>query len=210
MALVVKDMWEDPVCDNHQFQINMKIMTSAHNRCTMPWLPWAEATNISLIEQTKRTKSPSCTLSIWRWKKKQKNKTKHTVLILISPELELWHVSTLSPCCSVQQGLWFLARRSAHAARGHRAADDGDGFDLFSHNRKTARPWWNMVGPVALGAVTQEQDGLLAACPHIAPQPLSAPADPPLYPEVHSFTRNKELQLAGITSNITISCKLGT
>lgn len=56
----------------------------------------------------------------------------------------------------------------------------------------------------ALSAVTQEQDGLLAACPHIAPQPLSAPADSPLYPEVHSFTQNKEPQLAGITSNITI------
>lgn len=36
MALVVKDMWEDPVCDNHQLQINTKIMTSAHNRCTTP------------------------------------------------------------------------------------------------------------------------------------------------------------------------------
>lgn len=36
MALVVKDMSENPVCDNHQFQINMKIMTSVHDRCTMP------------------------------------------------------------------------------------------------------------------------------------------------------------------------------
>lgn len=61
-----------------------------------------------------------------------------------------------------------------------------------------------MVGPVALSAVTQEQDGLLAACPHIAPEPLSAPADSPLSPEVHSFTQNKEPQLAGITSNIAI------
>lgn len=39
-------------------------------------------------------------------------------------------------------------------------------------------------GPVVLSGVTQEQDGLLAGSRHIAPQPLSAPADSPLYPEV--------------------------
>lgn len=39
-------------------------------------------------------------------------------------------------------------------------------------------------GPVVLSGVTQEQDGLLAGGQHIAPQPLSAPADSPLYPEV--------------------------
>lgn len=39
-------------------------------------------------------------------------------------------------------------------------------------------------GPVVLSGVTQEQHGLLAGGQHIAPRPLSAPADSPLYPEV--------------------------
>lgn len=59
-------------------------------------------------------------------------------------------------------------------------------------------------GPVVLSGVTQEQDGLLAGRQHIAPQPLSVPADSPLYPEVFTFTQNKEPELAGIMSNITI------
>lgn len=80
-----------------------------------------------------------------------------------------------------------LATRSGHAARGHGAADDVDGFDLFSHNKTVVEHG----GPVVLSGVTQEQDALLAGSRHIAPQPLSAPADSPLYPEVLSFTQNE-------------------
>lgn len=47
-------------------------------------------------------------------------------------------------------------------------------------------------GLVAPSGVTQEQDWLLAGSQHIAPQPLSAPAASPLYPEGLGFTQNKE------------------
>lgn len=51
-------------------------------------------------------------------------------------------------------------------------------------------------GPAVPSGVTQEQDGLLAGSQHIAPQPLSAPPDSPLYPEVLGSSQNKEPELA--------------
>lgn len=59
---------------------------------------------------------------------------------------------------------------------------------------------------MVLSGVTQEQDGLLAGGQHIAPRPLSAPADSPLYPEVLA---EQGAELARRTNNFTIEFKLG-
>lgn len=126
---------------------------------------------------------------------------KHIVLILISAELELWHVSTLFPCLQHPAGLWFWQTLSGHAAR----ASQSCGWIWFVQSQQQdSKTVVKHGGPVVFSGVTQEQDGLLAGRQHIAPQPLSVPADSPLYPEVFSFTQNKEPELAGIMSNITI------
>lgn len=122
MVLVVNDMSEDPICDSRRFQINMKIMTSAHNRCTKP--------SSAAVSGTGRG-------STHRADEENNKSLVHAV------DLELWaHIDfcgagavtcfrTVHRACTV---LWFLAARSG----GHRAADGVDGLDLLS---RTAVQW---------------------------------------------------------------------
>lgn len=97
MAVPVKDMSEDPVCDNHQFQINVKIMTSVHNRSTKPLSAAVSWTDHHSAHRT--DKRPWWTLRIWLENSR----------VLISPELKLWHVFTLfPPCLHRPAGVWAL------------------------------------------------------------------------------------------------------
>lgn len=210
MALVVKDMWEDPVCDNHQFQINMKIMTSAHNRCTMPWLPWAEATIISLIEQTKRTKSPSCTLSIWRWKKQKTKKPKtHCADIDFSGAgaVTCFHTVTMLQRPARPLVFW---QGGALTLRGATELPV-TGTDLIcsvTTERQQGRgETWSALWRSALSPRNRMGCWLPVHTLHRSPYLLR---------QILLFTQRSTVshgtrspQLAGITSNITISCKLG-
>lgn len=136
MVLVVKRdvrgfcMWQSPV--PNQYEDNDLSAQSVHNAFVCSY----ELNRPSFHSSTKRTKvlGAYCRSGV---------KKTHCACIDFSGAVAVTCFHTVTRPASSGEPL-ALAARSGRAARDRGVADDVDGFDLSSHNRKTARQWWNV------------------------------------------------------------------